>query len=614
MSKKEWILAAGILLATFFIFLPVTRFDFVDWDDDSNITLNENIRELNGTTVRNLFSSTVTGGYTPLTSLSFALEYKAFGLKPGLFHLDNLLLHLLVTLLVLFFMRRLGASPFVSFAVMILFAMHPMRVESVAWVTERKDVLFSLFFLASLLFYMVFYRKRRPVYYGLALAAFSLSLLSKIQAVSLPLVLLLIDYFYEGNFRFRQLWNKIPFFILSLATGLAGILILQHQGTLETGKVLPFVQRIFIGTWTLCIYLVKSVIPYRLSAIYPNPDHISFLMFASALAIIGIVWAIVRYGRKYREIIFGSLFFLVNVIFVLQIVGAGQAYLADRFTYIPYIGIFFMIAWGIDRLASGRLKIPVLILAGTWVAVLGAATAIRVPVWKNTETLFTDVVRKYPQSAMAYNNLGIYYSNLGKDSRAIEAYTHAVKIHPDSYVSLNNRGEVYFKTGQEAKALDDMDAAIRLNPNYVKALVNRGAVLGSRGDYHQALNDLDKAIGLEPDNLSAWLNKVLVGYSSKNFEQAGLDATSYLKLDPENADMYNLRGLCYQELNRNQEALNDYNRAIQMNPRAAAYYQNRSALWFKTGNRQQALQDLLKARDLGGKINPDYLRILQSKD
>jgi len=612
-KNKEWLLLALILLATFIVYIPALKCDFVNWDDGVNVTENPNVSDLNATTLKNMFSTTVIGGYTPLTTLSFAIENQLYGMKPGMFHFNNLLLHLLNTLLVFLLFRKLGANLFITCTVAILFGIHPMRVESVAWVTERKDVLFGFFFLLSLVFYSAFYQRKKPVYYVLALLAFILSLLSKIQAVALPLVLILIDYSFEKKFRLKPLLNKIPFFILALATGLAGIYLLSKQGSLETNTVLPFVKRIFIGTYSFCVYLVKSVVPYPLSAIYPNPAGLTILHYGSAFLVILLGILVYRFGRFRTGLVFGSLFFLFNVVFVLQIIGAGQAYLADRFTYLAYIGLFFLIGWALDFLMSGKWKPLVIGLGFIYAGVLGFVTWNRVQVWTNTETLFSDVVRKYPEVSLAHMNLGFYYRDQNQNKKAIAAYTRAIEINPLGYLGYSNRGEAWFDEGQTDRALEDMNKAILLNPGYSKAFSNRGAIHGSRKEYDLALADLDSAISLDPANHHAYLNRLLVYYSTGDYEKASRDASSYLQIRPGDADVINRRGLCFDRLNRDQEALKDFDSAIALNPSKGSYYQNRSYLLAKTGDREGALRDILKAGELGIKVNPAYLLMLQGQ-
>ncbi|MFO7617512.1 MAG: tetratricopeptide repeat protein, partial [Bacteroidales bacterium] len=464
-----------------------------------------------------------------------------------------------------------------------------------------------------MILYLKWYRDRRLLFYFLALVAFILALLSKIQAVALPIVLLLMDFYHERTFRLKHLTDKIPFLLLALATGILGIYILGSQGTLITESTIPGWQRIFIGTYSLCVYLIKALVPYQLSAIYPNPTTLSLLFYLSAGAVVLLIALAWRFGRSSRDFVFGSLFFLINIVFVLQVLGAGQAFLADRFTYLAYGGLFFLVGWGLNFLINSRFKPFLLLFVATYLIVLGAGTWSRVKVWRTSETLFTDVIRKYPDCSIAYNNLGLWYRDLHQNEKALESYTRAIRANPAGYLSYSNRGETWFALGEIDKALVDMDIALKINPDYSKALSNRGAIRGARKEYDLALNDLNNAIRLDSKNLQAYQNRVLVHYALGDYQKAAEDCTSYLAIKPDDPDILNHRGLCYDRLNRNEEALNDFNLAIRINPSRGNFFRNRSYLLAKVGDYAGARRDILKARELGTNINADYLRMLETR-
>ena len=611
--RKERIGLVLILIFTFLMFYPNVQYDYVNWDDDVNVTINPNVQNLNKESVRNMFTSTVIGGYTPLTTLTFALEVNQWGFNPKVHHLNNIILHLLCTLLVFILLKSLGIESFIVIAATFLFALHPMRVESVAWITERKDVLYGTFFLFSAILYIRFSKSGNYLYYILALFTFVLALLSKIQAVSLPLALLVIDFFREGRFTFRQILNKIPFFVLSLATGLAGIHFLSLEGSLETGNIMPIWERIFIGSYSLLIYLVKSVIPYELSAIYPFPARLTWMHYVSLPVALALVFGIFKIRKFRKEVWFGFLFFFVNVVFMLQIIGAGQGYLADRFTYVGYIGLFFLMALAIRQLALSKLNYFLIPLAGFYLGVLTWQTSQRIKVWENTETLFTDVIEKYPRVAVAHNNMGRYFREQNQYDKAIASYNQALAIDPNSYNTLNNRGKAFFDTGRTEEALADFNRSVELNGEYAESRSNRGAALASKGEYEAALIDLDKAVALEPGNLSARSNRALVLYTLNRYDKAIEEITMYLTYKPDDADMMNLRSLAFNQLNRNSEALDDLNRAIAIKPSQGVFWQNRSFLHNKTGNYAAALQDIQKASELGIQVSPAYITELRNR-
>jgi len=609
---REWIWVAVVLIVTFLAFSSVIRHDFVDWDDDVNVYENPNVQALNAQTIKDMFTSEVIGGYTPLTTLSFAMEHALFGMKPGVFHTTNLLLHLLVTLLVFIFIRRLGFSLLVAVVTALLFGVHPMRVESVAWITERKDVLYALFFLLSILSYLSYRAKGKSILYFFSLFAFVLSLLSKIQAVALPLVLLLVDYLLDKRLSSQKLMKLIPFFVLSLLTGVVGVVLLSQRGSLEVNTDMPFFQRIFIGTYSLFVYLYKVLVPHPLSAIYPMPEKLGWLFYVSAGVLVLMAWAVWKWARRYRATIFALLFFLFNVVFVLQVVGAGTAFLADRFTYVAYIGLFLLLALLIEKALGWRFKWLLAIPAIGWFLFLGFTTYNRVQVWKNSETLFSDVLETYPNTLIAQTNLGVYYRQAHRPEKAIEAYTRAISIQPEGYLAYSNRGEVYFEMGQFEKAFSDISRSLVLNPDNSQALSNRAAIFGMQKQYDLALADLTRAVVLDSSNLRAWSNLLLAHYTLKQYSEAVEAADAYLRLKPDDAVIINHRGLCLGYLDRDREALSDFNRAIELDPAKGTYYQNRSYQLSKMGKIKDALADILKAQELGVKVNPNYLEVLQS--
>ena len=613
-SLTQWLIVGGILLITFLIFKPAINYDYVNWDDDVNVTQNPNVQHLDAASVRDMFTGTVIGGYTPLTTLSFALDKQYIGDSPSAHHLINILLHLLCTALVFFFIRSLGMDLFVSGLVALLFGITPMRVESVAWITERKDVLYSVFYFAALLLYVSYVKSRKLVFYFLALIAFILSLFSKIQAVALPLSIVLIDYYFDRRFIAKQLLNKIPFFILSLAFGLAGMLLLNKAGSLETGTILPLYQRIFIGSYSLLVYIIKGIVPYELSAIYPFPSQLSFVHYASMAVVLILGYLIWKIKRYRAEIVFGSLFFFFNVVFMLQVVGAGQGFIADRFTYVAYTGLFFLVAFfsGLLMKQENRRFIMVVVLS-VYLILTGIVTANRLRVWKNSETLFSDVIRKYPKVAVAHNNIGRYYREKMDYNKAIESYTRALELNPKGYSTFSNRGKAYFDLGKIDEALSDFDKSLAVNPGYVEALSNRGAALAMKGNLEQALTDLNKAIKIDPANINAISNRALTYYTLKQSDSAIADITNYLRLKPGDADMINLRGLCYGNLKNYKEALSDFDLSIRLSPNQGAFYQNRSSLFNEMGDKPKALEDILRAQELGVKVNPEYIKYLQQK-
>ena len=306
------ILIAISLVITTLVYMPSINNDFVNWDDDVNVYENENTTGLTSDNIKKIFSEDVIGNYNPLTILTFAAERHFAGLNPQVMHINNLLLHLLCVLLIFTILVQLKLNPLWATVGALLFGIHPMRVESVAWITERKDVLFGVFFLAAIWQYLLWIRKedRKLWRYILITILIILSLLSKIQAVAFPLAVLCIDYWMNRPINWKLVIEKIPFFLLSLVTGLIGVFMLTDQGSIDSSSdIFGFVDRIFIASFTLVTYLYKLIIPYPLSPLYPYPHELGWFHYISILMPIGLLGLLYWSFKKARPIFFGLLFF-----------------------------------------------------------------------------------------------------------------------------------------------------------------------------------------------------------------------------------------------------------------------------------------------------------------
>ncbi len=612
MTKDHWPILL-ILTVTFFLMSPALKNDFVAWDDDIHIYKNKNVLTLTLESAKQILTTPIKGNYHPLTTLTFALEHHFFGLDPFWFHLNNILLHLACTFLVFRLMLLLNLETAWALLVALLFGIQPMRVESVAWITERKDVLFGIFYLAALIQYLLYQKHGKRKYMVLVYLFFVPALLSKIQAVSLPLSMLLLDYLLDRPFRFRLIVEKIPYFLLSLMTGLVGIFLLKQNESLGSVDH-SFFEGILIGTYSLSVYLVKSIFPYEMAAIYsfPNPGQLGTVFYLSPLLLIGLGYALFRSTRITKKALFGSLFFLVNIIFLLQVVNSGQAFLADRFTYIPYIGLFYLYgsgaAWLWSRKESLR-PLMAIFLVGTMLG-YGWVTWKGVSVWKNTETLFTHVLARDKDNIMALQNRGGYYKKNKQYKKAIQDYTHALAIDPNETRSLVDRGTVLFNLGRFDEALQDLNRAIKIKPKNSNALANRGSIFGVRKQYGKALEDLNQALLLDPESTFALSNRFVVFFYLHKYDKALADGRSVLQLKPHDHQMQNRMGACREQMGNLEGALADYSRAIQLSPQEATYFLARSYLYRKMGQKDRALLDAQEAVQRGGKVDPAYLEEL----
>ncbi len=597
-----------ILIITFIAFLPSLSNQFIKaWDDGAYVTDNPLITHLNWESIKGFFTTQKNGTYVPIPLLSWALEFKLFGLNPFPYHLNNLLIHLLCTSLVFYFLILLRLPVIYSALGALLFGIHPMHVESVAWITERKDLLFCVFYLGSLITYIkyILSENGKPIYFLLTLFFFALSLFSKIQAVSLPLSLLLLDYWLDRPLKWKLLWEKIPFFVLSLGFGLAGYFILQHFQVIDIHDKYTLLERILLGLFSLSAYLVKLIAPLNLSILYPYPvdpgESLPVLYWVNPVFLIALAVLIYLTIRKTKAVVFGVLFFLFNVMFLLQFVRAGQAYHADRFTYVAYIGLFFLAAWAAHKFAN-RNKYGQWIITGLAIVITAfffSNTYARCKDWKDNITLWNDVIEKYPlKIPTAYYNLGLAYANLGQWDKAIDDYSGAIRLRPKYTDAYSNRGVAYKNLGQFDKAIEDYSSAIGMDPDYYKAYYNRGTAYYILRQWTLSIADFSKAIGINPKYTEAYNNRGIVYNDLGHWVMAIADYSRAIEIDPKYKDAYANRGVTYGHLGQWDKAIADYSSVIAMNPNYSDGYNNRGIVYSNLGKWDEAIDDYSRAIDL----------------
>jgi tetratricopeptide (TPR) repeat protein len=596
-------------ISSFVAFSPAFDADFVYWDDDVNVYENPNVQSLTAENVKKIFTEDVIGNYNPLPILSFAIEKALFGLTPFYYHLNNIILHFLSCILVFYIGFKMGLNRWAALLLSLLFAVHPMRVESVVWITERKDVLFGLFYWAALLFYIIHKKENKRSYYWYALLIFPLALLSKIQAVALPLSMICVDYFLDKKFNWKQVISKWPFFILSLITGLGGIYFLAEAGSLEqeaTKDVFNFGERIVIGAYSYLIYLYKLIVPYPMAPLYPYPSGLTWVHYTVAALIlpyIGIAYWLWR--NKYFAWVFGILFFTVNVIFLLQVVGAGQGYLADRFTYIGYFGFFFVAAYYFEKY-KGLKSTSVSLITAAVLLVYLFLTYQQSKIWENSETMWSKVIQHNPKTPLPFRNRGNYFRDNNMAEKALKDYSEALRLEPDQDEAYNSRGRLYFQKGELQKALNDYNKALEYNPDKAEYYSNRGATYARLNQYERALQDFNKAVQLNPSHVSTYLNRAILYDVSGQAIKAMNDLDTYLKYRPNQHDLWYNLGLFAAKANQNQKALDALNKAIRLKGDVGSYYKLRAKVHLTLGNKSQAQRDARLATTYGDPLGPSW--------
>lgn len=646
----KWALIA--LLITGVCYLPILKNSLVSWDDNVNIVENPNLQQINSESLRNIFDlekGAVIGNYNPLAIFTFALEKMAVGTFNDstywLIYLDNLILHLLTVFFAMRLLLHMGIGARGAFIGGLLFGIHPMRVESVAWATERKDVLFAMFFFAALMYYVRWIKTadngKRTRYYLIMLLLMLLSCLSKVQAVTLPLSMLVLDYWFRRPLSLKLILEKTPFWLLSLTFGLLNLYTLGKAGS-TAGQTanLNLPERLCIGAYSFCVYLCKLFVPHPMAPMYPYPQPLPTQVYLAPVLFLVIWGGIYWLWKKDRRIwVFAAMFFFFNVMFLLQVFGAGQGFLADRFTYVPYFGFFALAAWAFDHYGHThtKLRIPLYGLACVVFAVYAFLTYRQIGIWKNSDTLWAHVL-KYQndpslfvvdgqlmqtkikegftgnKEALLSWNQGQSLREKGQLEEAIREYSNAIKIEPGNPEYHNSRGKTYFDLAMSGKqpdkkaafiqkSIDDYSQGLGLPTENLKLrsrmLINRGSALASQGKFQQALQDFNEGINADSTNKAGYLNRSLVFLNMGDYAKAIADYTEYLKIEPNDANIWFERGMLRRYQNQFGGALDDLNRALQLNPNLGNAYLERARVHAQTGNKAAALNDYRQAQKFG---------------
>jgi len=454
------------------------------------------------------------------------MEYDYAKLNPKVYHTTNIILHLINVLLVFLFIRMLSRKNPIAFITALLFAIHPMHVESVAWVAERKDLLYVLFELCALIAYLHYIgdTKKRKVFYLFSILLFVASVLSKAMAVSMAVILPIIDYYYGRKIiNTKVILEKVPFFIISIIFGLIAV---EAQKSIKAINIIDysFYDRILFAAFGFITYIWKSIIPINLSCFYDYPVKGTYSWYIVYVIISIALGFIVYKSLKYSKIVlFGMLFFLFSVLLILQIIPVGGAIIADRYTYVAYIGLFFIFAHGIMYIWENKskniqtIKPLIGIVLSIFIIFMLVSTYNRTKVWKDTLSIWNDALEKYPSTIKGYNGRGDAYNELKQYELAIKDLDKAIEMKQDYTDAYYNRGISYYFIGQQAQssgnnelaikyyyqAIHDNSMAIKFNPELAIAYYNRSGNYYTIGKADSALTDALKAqsLGMEVDSL-----------------------------------------------------------------------------------------------------------------
>ncbi len=634
-QKQKLILYIILTIVTLAVFWQVTQFNFINFDDSYYTTANKHVQS--GFTLKSLrwaFSTTLGEFWFPLTWLSLMLDHQLYGLNAGGYHITNLLLHILSTLMLFWLFHRMTGEIWKSAFVAFLFAVHPLHVETVVWIAKRKDVLSAFFWMLTLCFYVYYTEKPMIKRYLLVLFSFVCALMSKPMAVTLPVIMILLDYWPIKRFESKQenivLWQlkeKFPFFVLSAVISII-TLCARHN---PTAKAIPFPlgDRLANAPVSFMTYLEKMFWPHDLAVFYPFPEHLPvWQVLGSSILVLLITIAVLIAAKRLPYLFIGWMWYAVTLLPVLGIVEASKRAMSDNYTYLPLIGISIMSAWGISFLfPNKKMRKKILWPAGmAIIVILSVLSRQQCSLWRNNMALWNHTLQVTENNYLAHNNRGFTYAMLGQYKRALEDFNKAVRLKPDYPEALVNRAQAYLELGQYAQALKDCNKVIRLMPHNENAFNIRGNIYATLGQYQLAIKDYNRAISLNPDYANAYYNRGLLyahklgnnKLALKDFNEAARlepdiveanvvkekafakpsqqknaikDFNKGIHLKPDDAKAFYNRGNAYHNAKQYQMAINAYSKGIHLKPDDAKAYYNRGNSYYKMGQYQRAIDD-----------------------
>jgi len=567
-SYPKWLPIAVVLL-TALLYTKAVLNGFVDYDDNGFVLNNPYLRDFSWHGVKAIFTTFVYGAYSPLTTVLYFIIYHFFRLNPLPYHLLNVLVHLLNVWLVFKVTLQLSGKKITALIVMFLFAVHPMNAEPVAWVSSLKDVLFAFFYLLSLSFYLRYLESGLIVqYYFITIVFFIVSLMSKSAAVTLPVLLTAIDIYKGRMINIMSLLEKIPFFLLSVLLGILTIFAEKSLGALNTNMAYyGFINRIFLLTSAIASYIIKVIAPLNLSAAHYLPELINgrlpLIYYGSLLFLLLILWLALRKSSFRKEIIFGSCFFIITISVMLQIIQVGYVHTCERYAYITYIGVFYIIGQYISNTTIKKWRYVTLVAFSVLIIMFCFQTEARIAVWKNDITLSTSIIEKEPDAMRFYFMRANSEKLEGDIQTALQDYTKCIQLDSTFEDAYFNRATVFDESSNIQLAIKDYSKLIRLNPK-ADAFNNRGWEYYKSGDMKSAMLDYDKAILLDSTFSKAYFNRASIKVSSGDFTGAIEDYNSLLRMYANDKNAYYYRGKAYLQTKDTINACKDWKKAAEL--------------------------------------------------
>jgi tetratricopeptide (TPR) repeat protein len=605
-TYQHILIVSAILMIAILLYSNSIKNGFIYFDDPECVTENYSIRQINWDNIVHYFTTPLQYMYTPVVLISYATDYQIGKLDPTIYHATNLLFHLINIILVYCLFLILTRQFHLSIFIAVLFAIHPVNVDGISWIGVRNNILSTLFYLGSLLFYTYYLKNNLKLkYLILSVFSFLLAAFSKSSAIVLPVILFLWDYYYGRKWKVNLLIEKIPFFLISL---FIGIITLQMRTDVSANMDYTLFDRFIMICSSLTAYLYKLIIPFPLSFVYAYPakngEFLPPYLYLAPIIFCLIVWGLYKLKISKKVIMVGLGFFLINIL-LSQAVVLIDNYKANRYAYLGYIGLYFILAelngQILFSVKGWRSKIksiwkPLLVI---FVIVFSFLTYSRNSLWKDTVTLLDDVIKKQPDIPWVYNNRGIAKYKDGDYEGALKDFNHTLELDSNFLLSYYYKGVLKEIDRDFQGSVAEYDTAISLDPQFSEAYFGRGKSKLELKDYQGALHDFSKSVEIDAYFVDGYLYRGMVKSKIGNYEGAIADYDMAISYDPEYGDLYNYRGAAKMELKDYQGAINDLNKAIELNQGYAEAYYNRGNVKNQLNDESGARSDWNKALELG---------------
>ena len=614
--KNINIWVGGIIVLTIISYLPVFSNALIDnWDDGVYITKNDFVKSIDIPFIFS-FKAFYGGNYHPFVLLTNAVEYHFFKYNPIVYHLNNLIFHLVNIVLVFKLIQTISKKNEVAVITALFFGIHPMHVESVAWAAERKDVMYTFFYLLALMSYIKYIKaSEKPwKFYVLSLLLALCSLFSKSAAVSFVGMTVLLDWFFGRKISLKSILDKIPYLALC---AIFGVIALMSQKSAISSKdinqLYAYWEKPFLACYAVCLYFYKMLLPINLSAIYPYPNRTSgflpVLYYLAVIAVFAIAYFSLVSLKKSKNIVFGLLFFVISAALVLQILPVGGFIIAERYSYVPYIGTFFIVGVAYSNvLNSAKQWMLQIKSAFSAILILFALICVfvtfnRTQVWKRGDVLFIDAAEKSPVP-MALDNIGYYYYLKSQDwkekqsdssmkylEKSLDYYSKCLTVDASFHEALSMRGVVYFNMNKFIESISDFNKALTLKSSDTSSYLGRANALSKINKFKEALTDYDYYIKCRPKESDARFYRGVAYFQLGRFNEAIEDFNISLKLNPKNYQSYLKRGITFYNMNNVQAALNDLNISALGMPNNSEVFSYRGILHFKMNELNKSIDD-----------------------